>query len=163
MKLSDGVEWGLHSAALLASLGPGATLNGAALAEFHGISESYLLKHLQAMVRAGVLESIPGPKGGFRLARPPEEITLLDIVEAIDGREPAFRCTEIRQRGPSAFDPSAYVRPCAIHLAMLRADAAWRKALRTQRLADLVATVQRTANPAALEKARPWLEQHVRR
>jgi len=104
MKLSEGVEWGVHCAVVLAGLAPGATLPGKALAEYHGVSESYLLKHLKALTAAELLVSVPGPRGGYRLARPPERITLLDVVQAIDGTQPAFRCTEIRQRGPLALD-----------------------------------------------------------
>ena len=108
MKLSDGVEWGLHCAALLAAIPAGMVLPGKALAEFHGISESYLLKHLQALTTAGILVSVPGPKGGYRLARPAAEITVLEVVDAIEGRQSAFRCDEIRQRGPAAMEPEVY-------------------------------------------------------
>ncbi len=61
MRISEGVEWGLHIASVLAALPPRATLPAKALAEFHGVSESYLLKHLKALVEAGVFESVPGP------------------------------------------------------------------------------------------------------
>ena len=57
MKLSEGVEWGIHCAAILGGLPPGATLPGKALAEFHGVSESYLLKHLKALTAADLLEN----------------------------------------------------------------------------------------------------------
>ena len=80
MKMSDGVEWGIHCAAVLARLDDGATLPGKALAEFHGVSESYLLKHLKSLTAAGILESVPGPHGGYRLGREPKKISLLDIV-----------------------------------------------------------------------------------
>ena len=99
MKLSEGVEWGVHCAVVLAGLAPGATLPGKALAEYHGVSESYLLKHLKALTAAELLVSVPGPRGGYRLARPPQRITLLDVVQAIDGTQPAFRCTEIHDAG----------------------------------------------------------------
>jgi Rrf2 family protein len=161
--MSEGIEWGLHCATVLAVLPAGATLPGKALAEFHGVSESYLLKHLQALTGAGLLESVPGPKGGYRLARPPEQITLLDVVEAIEGREPAFRCTEIRQRGPSALDADAYRRPCGIHAAMLRAEAAWRQSLRSQTVADLLADLMNTVDPKQLEKGAAWLQENLRR
>src|SRR3954470_17875791 len=105
MRLSAGVEWALHCAVLLAALPPTGALSGRALAEFHGVSESYLLKQLQALTRAGVFTSTPGPLGGYRLARPASEITVLEIVEAIEGPELGFRCTDIRQRGPAAVDP----------------------------------------------------------
>jgi Rrf2 family protein len=162
MRLSEGVEWGLHAAALLAALPPGSVLRGADLAEFHGVSESYLLKHLQALTRAELFESVPGPKGGFRLAKSPEKITLVDVVSAVEGPGPAFRCTEIRQRGPSGLEPAAYRLPCAIHATMLRAEHAWREVLRDQTLADLAALIAERADPRALERALPWLEQHVR-
>src|SRR5581483_6005489 len=99
--------------------------------EFHGVSESYLLEHLQALVAARVCESVPGPRGGFRLARTPDALSVLDVVEAIEGRQSAFRCDEIRQRGPAAQPPDAplYCVPCAIHATMLRAENAWRESL----------------------------------
>ncbi len=112
MKLSEGVEWGLHCAVVLAVLPPGTALPAARLGEFHGVPAAYLAKHLQAMSRAGLLESVGGPRGGYRLARPAAGISVLDVVEAIDGEMPAFRCTEIRRRGPSAL-PAASTGPRA--------------------------------------------------
>jgi len=132
------------------------------LAAFHGVSDSYLLKHLQALATGGILESIPGPKGGFRLARPPAEITLLAMVEAIEGRQPAFRCTKIRQRGPAGLEAAAYRRPCGIHAAMARAEVAWRRELQAETLAGLVAHMQASLDPRARERAAAWLVQHVR-
>lgn len=162
VKMSDGVEWALHCATLLAVIPPGTTLTGAALAEFHGISESYLLKHLKALAAAGILESVPGPRGGYRLARPAASIPLLEIVEAVDGPEPAFRCTEIRQRGPACLEPAAYPRPCAINAAMLRAETAWRAALKAQTVADITGALAHTIDPRAVEKGTAWLEDKLR-
>jgi Rrf2 family protein len=45
----------------------------------------YLLKALKALARAGVLHSAGGPGGGYRLARPAKRITLLEVVEAVEG------------------------------------------------------------------------------
>ncbi|HEU5442060.1 MAG TPA: Rrf2 family transcriptional regulator [Ktedonobacterales bacterium] len=162
MKLSDGVEWGLHSAALLAVIPPNAVLPGKALAEYHGISESYLVKHLQALTAAGILISVPGPKGGYRLARPAAEITVLEIVDAIEGREPAFRCTEIRQRGPAGLEPDIYRLPCTINAMMLRAETAWRKSLQAQTVADIVAGLSKRVDSRAVEKTITWFQEHVR-
>ncbi len=162
MKLSEGVEWGLHCGVLLAALPRGAVVSGSALAEFHGVSESYLLKHLQALVRGGLCESVPGPKGGFRLARAPQEIAVVDVVDAIEGTQPAFRCTEIRQRGPAGLEPSAYPQLCAIHATMRRAEHAWRAVLRGQTLADLATLVAERTDPRALQRAIPWLQEHAR-
>ena len=51
----------------------------------YDIPLEYLLKILQQLVRANVLRSKRGPRGGFSLARPPKRITMLQIVEAVDG------------------------------------------------------------------------------
>ncbi|MEI2298096.1 Rrf2 family transcriptional regulator [Ensifer sp. MJa1] len=137
MKLGDGVEQAIHSVTMLSCLQPGSTLSAAALAEFHGVSTSYLLKHLQAMSGAGLLEAVPGPKGGYRLARTPDTITLLDIVLAVEGPEPAFRCNEIRLRGPNPYacKPTA---PCTINVAMLKAEQAYRAELRRVTIAGIL-------------------------
>ena len=162
MRLGEGIEWGLHCAVVLAALPAGAALPARALAEFHGVSPSYLLKHLKAMVAGGVLESVPGARGGYRLARPASEITLLDVVIAVEGSQPAFRCTEIRQRGPVSGPKAQYRAPCTIKVAMLRAESAWREALRGQTVAELLAVVARIADPASSREKARWLSQYVR-
>ena len=162
MRLSEGVEWGVHCAALVAVLPPGQALPASRLAEYHGVPSAYLAKHLQALSRGGILESVPGPKGGYRLARPSSDITMLDVVEAIDGVEPAFSCTEIRRRGPTALPAREYRVPCGIHVAMDRADAAWRAELRAVTLADLVREVMEKAPPRALEKGVNWMMEVLR-
>ena len=162
MKMSDGVEWGIHCAAVLARLEEGATLPGKALAEFHGVSESYLLKHLKALTAASILESVPGPHGGYRLARAPKKITLLDIVLAVDGPEPAFRCSEIRQRGPTALPAKAYRVPCVINATMLRAEKAWRAELARTTIADIDTEVACVADARQLAKAGEWMKQNQR-
>lgn len=138
MKLSDGVEAAIHSVAMLGRLDGDAVLPAAALADYHGLSPSYLLKHMQALSGAGLVETVPGPKGGYRLARRPEAISLLDIVLAIEGRQPAFRCAEIRQRGPDPLPGSLYLEPCGINAAMLAAERAYRAELAKVSIASLM-------------------------
>ncbi len=50
-----------------------------------GIPERFLLKILKPLVSAGVLDSLKGPNGGYRLAKDPAKISLLEVVEAVDG------------------------------------------------------------------------------
>jgi len=136
VKLGEGVEHAIHSVTVLAALQPGRVLPAAALAEFHGVSPSYLLKHLQVLSGAGIVATVPGPNGGYRLAKPTEKITLLDIVLAVEGAQPAFRCTEIRQRGPNPIGgvPAA---PCEVNAAMLKAERAYRAELAKVSIADI--------------------------
>jgi Rrf2 family protein len=162
MRLSDGVEWGVHACTLLAALPPDNALPAAKLAEYHGVPAAYLAKHLQALARAGVLETVKGPRGGYRLARSATDITLADVVAAIDGDEPAFRCTEIRRRGPSAVPAREYTKPCGIHAAFDRADEVWRAELRRTTIADMLGSTLREAPRGALEKGARWLQSSVR-
>jgi Rrf2 family protein len=155
--MSDGVEWVLHSCTVLATLPTGEALPAARLAELHGVPPAYLAKHLQAAAGAGIVESVAGPHGGYRLAKPPAEITLLEVVEAIDGDEAAFRCSEIRQRGPVAGPPSAYRRRCGIARAMGRAEAAWRDELRATTVGDLVVELVATVPPELLRRGAEWV------
>ena len=159
MKISDGVEWGLHCGVLLGFLPPDASLPTARLAEYHGVPAAYLAKHLQAMSRAGLLGSVQGPHGGYRLARPPAEISVLDVVEAIDGRESAFQCSEIRRRGPAARPAREYRVPCAIHAVMNDADSAWRESLGRVSVADLMDRVVAGASLKGLALSAVWMQE----
>ncbi|MET3660857.1 RrF2 family transcriptional regulator [Aquamicrobium ahrensii] len=162
MKLSEGVEAAIHCAATLAGVDGGATIPGSALAEQFGLSQSYLLKHLQALTGAGILESVPGPAGGYRLARAAEHISLLDIVLAVEGPQPAFRCGEIRRNGPVKLPDAAYVKPCGIKVAMLRAEKAWRAALAAEKLSAIVADFMGDADPRSVAAACAFVAQHRR-
>jgi Rrf2 family protein len=142
----------------LATLPSDGALPAAKLAEYHGVPAAYLAKHLQTLARAGLLETTKGPKGGYRLARPPDQITVLDIVEAIDGVEPAFQCTEIRKRGPVALPAKDYAKLCGINRAFLKADKAWRAELRDTTVADMLMGVLRDVPRAGLEKGARWLQ-----
>ncbi|MDQ6433393.1 Rrf2 family transcriptional regulator [Mesorhizobium sp. LHD-90] len=162
MKLSEGVEAAIHSAIVLADLPEGATLPGSALAEYHGVSGSYLLKHLKDLVAAKILESVPGPAGGYRLARGTDRISLLDVVLAVEGAQPAFRCLEIRQKGPGALESAAYKKPCGINTAMLKAERAWRAVLAETKLSDLIEEYAIDADPRAVAYGCAFLERNQR-
>lgn len=162
MKLSEGVEAAIHCTAMLAGVEGNATLSGAAMAEAFGQSPSYLLKHLNALTAAGVLESLPGPTGGYRLARTAEDISLLDIVLAVEGPQPAFRCGEIRRRGPVKLPSSAYAKPCGINAAMLRAERAYRAALADEKLSAIVAEFMDEADPRSVTASCAFVAQHQR-
>lgn len=155
VKLSSGVEWGLHCCVVLSQAS--APVPASTLAEYHGVSPTYLAKHLQALSRAGLVRSTPGQVGGYVLTREPAQITLLDVVQAVDGPAPAFRCTEIRQRGPLAAPRESCTKPCAIARAMATAEQAWRAALREVSIADLAADVDADTDGTALPQLREWL------
>ena len=85
MKISRSTGYALVAVGYIAQhYQDGAVLAQRVSKEYH-IPLEYLLKILQQQVRANVLRSKRGPRGGFFLARPAEEITILEIIEAVEG------------------------------------------------------------------------------
>jgi Rrf2 family protein len=144
VKLSEGVEWGLHCTVLLAQAPEGRTaISRRALADHYGLPEAYLAKHLRGLVAAGILHATSGPRGGYHLGKPAEDITVLDVLDAVEGNASPFLCQEIRQQGTGAVPPELCTRPCAISAVMARAHRAWRESLRGVTVAELVGLVPR--------------------
>jgi Rrf2 family protein len=85
MKLSRASSYALHAVAFLAERKQTRPLPSHTIARARGIPERFLLKALKPLVSARVLQSVKGPNGGYCLARPATQISLLDVVEAVDG------------------------------------------------------------------------------
>jgi Rrf2 family protein len=87
MKLTLASVYALHAVAYMAEQKHDRPIASHIIAEQQGVPERFLLKVLKPLVTAEppVLMSIKGPNGGYRLARPASEITLLEIIEAVDG------------------------------------------------------------------------------
>jgi Rrf2 family protein len=145
VKLPVSTEWLLHCAATLAQLDPGATASAAQLAQYYDVPAAYLAKQLQGLVKAGVLIATTGPRGGFRLAQPASAITLLRIVEAVDGTSPPYQCREIRRQGVGALSAEECRSTCVLAEKMAEAHDAWRRSLAGVSLADIIATLPPTA------------------
>jgi Rrf2 family protein len=156
--LGSSVEYGLHC--LLWLVEPQAEpASSRDLAELQGISPSFLAKIFPKLEKAGIVSATEGIRGGYRLARPPAEITVLDVVDAIEGKKPLFDCQEIRGRCAlyGGKQPSwSGNGVCAIHAVMLRAEQSmWDELARTT-LADLAGTVGRKAPPSFSLEVKDW-------
>jgi Rrf2 family protein len=85
MKLTRASSYALHAVAFMAVQKHDRPVASHNIAQARGIPERFLLKVLKPLVSARVLISIKGPNGGYRLARPASDITMLEILEAVDG------------------------------------------------------------------------------
>lgn len=154
MRMSEGVEWAVHSCLNLAWANRSA-VPVVKLAAYHELPAAYLNKQLQALCRSGILSSVSGPRGGFRLERQPESITVMDVVAAIEGPDDPFTCQEIRQRGPGGGPSESFTRPCAVKHVATRADLAWRRELAAHTLADVMVAAESQA-PGLADRVRDW-------
>jgi Rrf2 family protein len=84
LKLTKKADYGLIALRHLASA-PGATANTRDIADAYRLPTQLLAKVLQKLTRAGILESLTGTNGGYRLARDPRSISALEVVRALDG------------------------------------------------------------------------------
>lgn len=165
MQLRGPVEWALHCCAVLAGLAPDRYLPTRDLADFHGVPKEYLSKALQALSQAGLVEGTLGPAGGYRLARAPDRISFLDIVEAVEGKASTFVCTNIRRNNPCLSSAEAKslctpAKPCAVAKVMWDADKAWRDRLAAVSLADLYGALERDLPAGLLRRGAAWIEEH---
>ena len=85
MKLSAQEEYGLRCLLRLGREGEGASLTISELSQREGITAPNVAKLMRVLRRAGYVLSTRGKEGGYTLARPPEEISVLEVVQALDG------------------------------------------------------------------------------
>jgi Rrf2 family protein len=85
MKLTRASSYALHAVAYMAQAKSEKPVASHIIAEARKIPERFLLKVLKPLVSARVLESIKGPNGGYKLRRQPADISMLEIIEAVDG------------------------------------------------------------------------------
>jgi Rrf2 family protein len=85
MKVSRSTGYGLLAMGYIAQHRDEKIILSDTISKKYDIPLEYLLKIMQQLVRAGVLRSKRGPRGGFSLAKSPNKITMLEIVEAVEG------------------------------------------------------------------------------
>ena len=92
MELSRQADYAVRTVIELAKAPAGSLLHTGDIANRQNIPEKYLPSIVRTLARAGLLRTMRGSQGGISLAQRPEEITLLDVVEAIDGQMLLNRC-----------------------------------------------------------------------
>ena len=93
LKLTKADDYAVRAMIHLACLPDGRVAMRHEIAEAQGIPSSFMAKILRSLVRARLLHSSRGVNGGFGLARPAGEISLLDIIESIEGPLNLVECT----------------------------------------------------------------------
>lgn len=90
LKLSEATALALHTMVIISNQND--PISAAPMAEQLQASEAHVFKVLQQLVRSGLLRSKRGPHGGYALARPADDITLMDVYEVFEGPMRADGC-----------------------------------------------------------------------
>lgn len=157
--IGSGVEYGLHCLLWLVGSNrePASSRD---LAELQGVSLSFVAKIFSKLEKAGIVASSEGLRGGYLLARPADQITVLDVVDAIEGEKHLFDCQQIRGRcavfgdKPPAWSTNGV---CGIHAVMLRAERMMREELGRTTVIDLARSADRKAPAEFSATIQQWL------
>jgi len=125
MKFSKATNYGLHTMLSLVAATPNKPVGVQQLAERQEVSPTYLSKVLTKLVKAGMIESISGANGGYKLKQNWEEISFLDIIHAIEGTASLFDCD---------LDHGS---ECLIQKEMVLAEEKMEEHLRNQKMSEL--------------------------
>ncbi|TLG75398.1 RrF2 family transcriptional regulator [Culicoidibacter larvae] len=163
MQFSIGVEYALHSLFYMMEIPGGKRLGVKDIAQLHGVSETYLAKIFTKLKKGGIVRSVTGVKGGYELARTPEEISFWDVVEAIEGPSYMFQCAEIRQKNvlfADEYDPKIPPKcPCLIKVVMVEAENQMRNYLKDKSLQWLQDELYQDFSKEKQSKIRDWAGQ----
>jgi len=131
MEITKAADYGLRAMYRLGQTPRDKSALIGSIAEEMDIPAQFLHKVMPRLVKAGLVRSRRGARGGYRLAKDPAEISLLDIVQAIDGPVFINRCLVDK-------DDCALHLECTIRPVFARAQAALRKVLRDHKLSDVL-------------------------
>jgi Rrf2 family transcriptional regulator, iron-sulfur cluster assembly transcription factor len=132
--LSQTAEYALRATLFLARVPDGRPVAAEAIAKALGAPPNYLSKTLHALAKAGLVEGVRGPNGGFRLVVPAAELTVAQVVETFDERDARPMCL-LGGRRCNTDDP------CDAHVRWLAITRATREPLSTTTIADLLQDV----------------------
>lgn len=125
MKFTKATNYALHTMLMLVEAPAVKPVGVQQLAESQNVSPTYLSKILTRLVKAGMIESISGANGGYRLSRRKDDITFLDIIHAIEGSASLFECDFV------------HGDECLIQAVMKEAEEKMERHLKNTKLTDL--------------------------
>jgi Rrf2 family protein len=136
---SKGCEYAIRALAHMAPSENGHRYQVKEICKKAEIPESFTRKIFQDLVNGGFLDAVPGPGGGYVVVKDPSDITLLEIIEAVDGKDTFSDCI----LGLAACNA---VKPCPLHHTWANAKELLLERLDSQTLSDVIDTTQKRSN-----------------
>ena len=163
MNYSIGVEHALHSLFYMIDLKQTQTIGIKALSNLHGVSESYLSKIFTKLKKGGIVISMPGVNGGYKLSKKAIDITFWDIIEAIEGSSYIFQCKETRKQNilNTKEDEKSYICDCIIKTVMIEAENKMRDELKEKTLEWLYKNTYSKFSKEKKKNIKIWLDNNT--
>ena len=130
MRLTRGADYALRVMIYMAGLPEGQRVGRSAIARATDVPEAYLAKILQHLVKARLIRSRPGVHGGFESSRSPLTLSMLEVIEAVDGPAAIMACLP----DEDACERSPW---CEVRVVLLEAQAEMLKVLRAATVSRL--------------------------
>jgi Rrf2 family protein len=134
LELTKRADYAIRAVLALARAADGERLSVRRVAEDQSVPERFLTQVMRDLVRAGLVEGAVGRTGGYRLAKPSTETSLLDVVEAVEGDSHRQVC--ILRGGPCSLDGV-----CGVHAAFAAAETDVLRRLRNTSVAAAIGGV----------------------
>ncbi len=141
MKLTNATEQALAIIAILATQDKEVPASSKAVYQKLSVSQSYVKKLLRKLVVSNIIEGVSGNNGGFYIEKSLRDISLLDIVEAIEGPLHSFPHIGVLERAFSDFNEIAQNGNERITEVFTHADDVWDEELRTVSVQDVLSDV----------------------
>ena len=134
MKISTRSRYGLRALVELAAAGDGEAVSLRSIAGKHGMSEYYLEQLFAPLKKAGIITSMRGPRGGYRLVRAADSVTAAEVIRVLEGTFSPVDCLE----DVAAVCASANCENCSTKPVWEKLYAGINEVLHTIRLSDLI-------------------------
>ena len=144
---SKGCEYAIRALVHMAPEGETTRFQAKSVCKKAGIPESFTRKIFQSLVNGWFLHAVRGPCGGYALTKPPAEITLYEVILAVDGLDTFEGCI-------LGLDECDATQPCPLHKMWAGGNTVLLETLTSKTLADLIRTTrERDVNKVDLSDA----------
>lgn len=133
LKINRQTDYAVRVVLALAKQGQAARISSAAIQREMQIPKAFMARIVAQLAQAGLVNTFPGREGGLSLPRPPEQITLLEVVEAFEGRLLLSDCLQ----QPKDEDDCPFVGHCPVRSKWGRLQAAMVREMASIHFADL--------------------------
>lgn len=151
MQFSKSTDYALHALLYLARMERRQNVGIKELSSVLGVSDSYLSKIMSKLRQDGVVRAAPGVNGGYELSKAPEQISFLDIIQIIEGRQHLFECSNTSSQQHLSLSEADTDQPvkrngCVIEEVMIGAEQHLYQYLQAYTLQSAMDTVAQRCN-----------------